>query len=110
MRDVKASGALMFAYCSDKIFCGQLPRGLAYASQQQNPAVRAARRAEKIRARLRGTAAEPFRVKPRGMHWRTYRRLCEEAEHVEAAAESWLLESLERAAKRLNDSAPAPNR
>jgi hypothetical protein len=55
----------------------------------------AARRAEKIRARLGGTAAEPFRVKPRGMHWRTYRRLCEEAEHAEAAADSWLLTSLE---------------
>jgi hypothetical protein len=68
--------------------------------------VRAARRAEKIRARLRGTAAD--RVKTRGTHWRSYRRLCEEAKHAEAAAESWLLESLERAAKHLNDSAPAP--
>ena len=66
--------------------------GLAYASQWQNPGVRAAHRAERIRARLGGTAAEPLRLKPRGMHWRTYRRLCEEAEKAEAAADNWLLE------------------
>jgi hypothetical protein len=81
---------------------------LAYASQRQNPGVRASRRAEKIRARLRGSAAGPYRVKPRGMHWRTYRRLCEEAEHAEAAAESWFSESIERALNRVNDLATAP--
>jgi len=78
---------------------------LAYESQQQNPGVRAARRAEKIKARLGRTAAEPFRVKPRRMHWRTYRRLCEQAERAEAAADNWLVESFRRAA---NDSAPTP--
>jgi hypothetical protein len=51
-------------------------------------------RAEKIRGQLRGNSAEPFGVKPRGMHWRTYRRLCEEAEQAEAAAESWFSESI----------------
>jgi hypothetical protein len=81
---------------------------LAYASQQQNPGARASRRAEKIRARLRGPASEPFRVKPRGMHWRTYRRLCEEAEHAEAAAESWFSQSIERAFNRVNELAIAP--
>jgi hypothetical protein len=81
-------------YWADGCFVCRRCLGLAYESQQQNPGVRAARRAEKIRARLGGTAAEPFRVKPRGMHWRTYRRLCEEAEKAEAAAHNWLLESV----------------
>jgi hypothetical protein len=79
--------------------------GVPYESQQENAGVRAVRRAEKIKARLGGTAAEPFRIKPRGMHWRTYRRLCEQAEHAEAAADRWLLESF---AGTANDSAPTP--
>ena len=33
-------------------------------------------------------------MKPRGMHWQTYRRLCEEAEEAQAAADNWLVESL----------------
>jgi hypothetical protein len=80
-------------YWADGWFACRRCLGLAYESQQQNPGVRAARRDEKIRARLGGTAAKPFRVKPRGMHWRTYRRLCEQAGDAEAAADSWLLKS-----------------
>jgi hypothetical protein len=95
-------------YWTDGCFVCRCCLGLAYESQQLNPGVRAARRAEKIRARLGGTVADPFRVKPRGMHWRTYQRLCEEAEHAEAAVESSLLGSLERAAKRFNDPEPVP--
>src|SRR6516165_3440556 len=76
------------------------------ASQQQNPGMRASRRAEKIRGQLRGNSAEPFRVKPRGMHWRTYRRLCEEAGQAEAAAESWFSESIGQALDRLKETVP----
>jgi hypothetical protein len=81
-------------YWADGRFVCRHCLGFAYLSQRQNPGVRAARRAERIRARLGGTAAEPFRVKPRGMHWRTYRRLCEEAETAEAVADNWLLATL----------------
>jgi hypothetical protein len=41
------------------------------------------------------------------MHWRTYRRLCAEAEHAEAAAESWFSQSIERAFNRVNELAIA---
>jgi hypothetical protein len=80
-------------YWADGSFACRRCLGLGYPSQRQNPGVRAARRAEKIRTRLGKTAGEPFRVKPRGMHWRTYRRLCEQVEDAEATADSWLLKS-----------------
>ena len=95
-------------YWTDGCFACRRCLGLAYASQRQNPGMRASRRAEKIRARLRGSATGPYRVKPRGMHWRTYRRLCEEAEHAEAKAESWFSESIERALNRVSDLATVP--
>jgi hypothetical protein len=60
-------------YWADGCFGCRRCLGLAYESQRQNPGVRAARRAERIRPRLGGTAAEPLRLKPRGMHWQTCR-------------------------------------
>ena len=93
-------------YWANRCFACRRCLGLAYASQQQNPGMRASRRAEKIRGQLRGNSAEPFRVKPRGMHWRTYRRLCEEAEQAEAAAESWFSESIGQALDRLKETVP----
>jgi hypothetical protein len=61
---------------------------LAYPSQRENPADRAARRAEKIRARL---GWEPgilndTGMKPKGMHWRTFDRL--ERQHDAYSARS----------------------
>lgn len=55
---------------------------LAYPSQRARPWERAARRANRIRSRLgwtEGILVHPERVKPRGMHWRTFFRL--QAEH-----------------------------
>jgi hypothetical protein len=50
---------------------------LAYASQYENPALRALRHAKKIRARLGTdlTLWDPLPDKPERMHWRTYFRL-----------------------------------
>jgi len=55
---------------------------LAYSSQRENAGDRAARRADRIRDRLGwpgGILEGSGWGKPKGMHWRTYERLC--AEH-----------------------------
>lgn len=54
---------------------------LAYPSQRETPADRAARRADRIRDRLEwpgGILEGGNWGKPKGMHWRTYARLCRE--------------------------------
>ncbi len=61
---------------------------LAYPSQRENPDDRAARRADKIRARLGWESGiiNPDGEKPKGMHWRTLLRL--KAEHDRQVAVS----------------------
>ena len=63
---------------------------LVYESQREASYLRALHRAQAIRLRLGGSAnmTEPFPAKPTGMHWRTYRRLFQEAE--DADGRSWL--------------------
>jgi hypothetical protein len=61
--------------------------GLQYASQCEAPGLGAV--AEKIRKRLgdqHGSAfdGDEFPDKPKGMHWRTYRRLEEQYEELQA--------------------------
>jgi hypothetical protein len=62
---------------------------LAHASQRESASSRALSRAQSIRIKLGGSAnlAERFPRKPKGMHWRTYRRL--HLEEAEANAQSW---------------------
>lgn len=62
---------------------------LAYGSQRETADYRALRRAQRIRMRLGGSGrmSDEFPPKPKGMHWRTYRRLQTEAEN--AASFSW---------------------
>ena len=66
-------------------FCCRSCHDLAYASTRERPAARARRRAQQLRLRLGGTAnlTEPFPPKPKGMHWRTYARLRQQAEATE---------------------------
>jgi hypothetical protein len=63
--------------------------GLRYASQRETPQTRAWRRAQMIKIRLGGSndPLDPFPQKPRGMHWRTYLRLRDQADAAEAEAE-----------------------
>jgi hypothetical protein len=57
----------------------------SYESRNQNVTLRAIAKVQKIRRRLGGGASllELFPEKPRGMWWRTYRRLSEEAQRAE---------------------------
>jgi hypothetical protein len=76
---------------------------LTYESRREGPMDRARERAQAIRIRLGGSASliEPLPPKPKGMHRRTYDRLCHLA--VAAEEESWLgLQAwLERADTRI---------
>lgn len=71
---------------------------LAYASQRETLPDRRLRKANKIRGRLEGKAgmANRFPWKPKGMHWRTYWRLREEAEVAELQGWVAILGDMER--------------
>jgi hypothetical protein len=64
-------------YSGGELFACQRCYGLAYESQQQSEFLRGLRKAQKIRVRLGGTPnlLHPFPEKPKGMHWRSYRRI-----------------------------------
>jgi hypothetical protein len=64
-------------YSGGELFACRRCYGLAYESQQQSEFLRGLRKAQKIRVRLGGTPnlLHPFPEKPKGMHWRSYRRI-----------------------------------
>jgi hypothetical protein len=68
------------------IFACRKCHQLAYPSQREDPADRAVRRADRLRARLGwpgGILEGGDWGKPKGMHWRTYERLCDEHDGLE---------------------------
>lgn len=72
-------------YGAGKRFLCRHCYGLTYASQQERAPDRGFRKANKIKERLGGFAGLEYPVppKPKGMHWRTYRRLRQQAQAAE---------------------------
>ncbi len=76
---------------------------LTYPSQGETLPDRCIRKANKIRRRLggRGGMVNRFPWKPTGMHWRTYRRLREEAELAELQGMAAIVGALQQMDSRL---------
>jgi hypothetical protein len=86
-------------YQAGRLFACRHCSRLAYASQQESAHERGLRKAQTIRMRLGGSAnmLDDFPEKPKGMHWRTYKRLC----RVHDAAQARSIIGLTDFAKRL---------
>lgn len=72
-------------YGAGELFACRTCCRLAYASQQETAMFRGMSQAQKIRQKMGGSANlfEPFPERPKGMHWRTYKRLRDRAETAE---------------------------
>lgn len=82
-------------YGAGKYFLCRHCHDLAYASQNEDRAQRAARKSRKIIERLGGDPHdEYYPEKPKGTHWKTYNRLIQQAEYYENLSwrylEPWL--------------------
>jgi|RhiMetdeSRZDD1v2_1073273.scaffolds.fasta_scaffold28421_4 hypothetical protein len=86
-------------YDAGRLFACRHCYRLAYASQQESAHLRGLLKAQKIRMRLGGSASilDDFPEKPKGMHWRTYERLC----RVHGAAQARSMIGLVGFVKRL---------
>jgi len=69
-------------------FASRQAYGMAYRSQNEASHDRQATRAHQLRRKLGGTAGfdEPYPEKPKGMHWKTYNRICDEIEWLETTS------------------------
>lgn len=82
---------------SSRLFVCRRCLDLAYACQQESEPFRLLRKAQRLHRRLGGDGALDFGFyvpKPKGMHWRTYRRLIAKGERAERAATLSMFHSL----------------
>ena len=98
-------------YGVGKLFACRHCYGLAYESQHEAARHRGLGRAQKIRMRLGGSPSmmDDFPNKPKGMHRRTYERLCRAYDIAEARSRSGLMQfvaSLDRRARGSNRTLP----
>jgi hypothetical protein len=92
-------------YGAGELFACRRCYGLAYASQQESPIHRGIGRSQKIRKQLGGSPSllSPFPDKPKGMHWRTYRRLRERAQAAQDFSNALTMRWLERLKRPLKN-------
>ena len=78
-------------YGSGKYFFCRHCYDLTYSSQQESKPDRLMRKARKIRKKMGGSGnlIDPFPDKPKNMHWKTYWRLRDRAEHANTL--SWVI-------------------
>lgn len=83
--DVYCGRRVSKLYAGGRLFACRHCYNLAYQSQHELPHGRATLRTQKIRMKLGGSPSlfDPFPDKPKGMHWKTYERLCIEAGEAE---------------------------
>jgi len=89
-------------YQAGRVFACRHCSRLTYASQQESAHERGLRKAQTIRMRLGGTAnmLEDFPEKPKGMHWRTYERLCRVHDAAQGRSIVGLTDFVKRLRKR----------
>jgi hypothetical protein len=75
---------------------------LAYTSQQESAHHRGLWKSQKIRMRLGGSPSmlDEFPEKPKGMHWRTYDRICRVHNLAEERSTIGLMRFMERLGRR----------
>jgi hypothetical protein len=96
--------AKLFLPNGGRYFLSRAAYGLGYASQRGSKADRLQRKVLKLNRALGGEGeyGSPTPQKPKGMHWRTYKRMVAQLEAVEAAADrAWLLKLPARLLKRV---------
>ena len=91
-------------YQAGRLFACRQCSQLAYASQQESAHERGLRKAQTIRMRLGGTAnmLDNFPEKPKGMHSRTYARLCRVHDAARARSFIGLMDFAKRIRKRVS--------
>jgi hypothetical protein len=84
-------------YGAAELFACRHCYGLTYASQREALYLRDVGKAQKIRVRLGGSPvmSQAFPNKPKGMHWRTYKRLRHAHDVAEARSMMGLMRFLE---------------
>lgn len=92
----------VYLYINDHQLACRTCLRLRYSSQHEGERDRAFRRADAIRARLgwRAGIAHPNGPKPRGMHWKTFRRLMAEYDALIANLLGDVIKWLDSAEKR----------